>query len=147
MSTVITSKLHAAALASIEKFSARRQEQLWQESADARTNHIDRLKAMVRKGLTHELWRIADMVSDTLMVTTASGVPVILLPIETRQVLIAAHYAGMINDYTVGLLQWDGPDFMSLLRQPEEQRVDLAALQAAQEYEAMQTIDDLTGKI
>lgn len=147
MSTAITSKLHAAALASIEKFSARRQEQLWQESAYARTNHVDRLKAMVKKGTNHNLWQIADMVADTLTVTTASGVPVILLPIETRQVLIAAHYAGMIVDYRLGLLQWDGADFVALLRQPEEQRADLAALQAAQEYEAMQTIDSLTGKI
>ncbi len=147
MSTELVKGHRICAIASIERFSSRKQDQLWQEAHDARVNHVDRLKSMAKKGTSHNLWQIAELVAATLDVTEATGVPVMSLPLETRQVLIAAHYAGMLTEHRLGLLQWDGADFVSLLRQPEEQRVDLAALQAAQEYAAMQTIDAITGKI
>ena len=134
------------ALQSVANFVTERANELSRKEQHEADLHMDHIEAELFRGIVygHPLYWVAHVVANNLSWDySEDAVPFVTLPADTRQILIAAHYAGMIKDYQVGRIGWADASFLELIDNTPARQSHVAASVALCEYEAMQTVCEL----
>lgn len=133
------------ALQSVVDFATERSSELSRKAQREANLHMNHIRAELFRGIVHghPLYWVAHVVGNTLDWDYSDGVPIVTLPVDTRQILIAAHYAGMIKDFTVGGISWADASFIGMIDNTPVRQSHLEASVAYLEYDAAQTVFDL----